>query len=540
VTEDSNGMNNRLTESQGSELNKRMSGLHLDDEDRWGAFLDDNGEDFEFGTSHHIQHINYDDDLFLASELEDDLDEDDLFDDHDDDLFDSEDDQGDQAQDERMEGVDVVGYPWPEQVGYDQGNDWLDEDESADPACDDDLLDFDYDDLPFNFHHGRQQHDQMDHSPVRPFTYGDSGGQFGAEGDDDDLFDDDEELFEDDSHMEHHPPAQVGHPDRHTSPQMDNDLSPLNPNSNHTYAHNTLGDQVAIGVDPEPRDTTRDDQFLDDDDDDLFDDDDEDHSAHIPIPGSNPLLDYRDQSSQLSNPPQFSHEPSDPTCQFIHDIKSDLPDGDRAGDADNTDHGEEDFFDEDHMTYHPPSFTHTPQVQHISPLIRLEGYQYILPRSPQFSLGQAGAMICDDELFDLFESDDDLESEVGVYTADQYLTNDAESSTLSTLDSMRPSSPRSDLFDPIYRIPSLPSIDMVHYGGDPKDDQFMFDEDEEDATSTSVRADGFTSRDGAGLEPTNFFLDFEDLEGQDRGHVGSGALDLRPPENTEMVNPTSE
>lgn len=539
MTQDSDGTNNRFTESQGSELNKRMSGLHLDDGERWGAFLDDNGEDFEFGTSHHVQQIEFDDDLFLASEVEDEYDDDDLFDDHDDDLFDS-DDEGDQGQDERMEGMDVVGYPWPEQMGYDQVNDWLDEDDSAGPACDDDLLDFDHSDHLFNFDHGRQHHDQMGHSPVRGFTHGDSGGQFGAEGDDDDLFEDDEELFEDDSHMEHHPPVPVGDSDRHISPQMDNDLSPLNPNSNLNYTHNPLANHASIDVDPEPRDTTRDDQFLDDHDDDLFDDDDEDHSAYIPIPGSNPLSGYRDQSSQLSNPPQFSHEPSDPTRQFIHDIKSDLPDGDRDGDADDLDHGEEDFFDEDHMTYHPPPLTHTPQVQHISPLIHLEPAQFILPRSPQFSLGQAGTMICDDELFELFESDDDLESEVGVYTADQYLTNEAESSTPSTLDSIRPSSPRSNLFDPIYRIPSLPSIDMVHYGGDPKEDEFMFDVDEEDARSTSFGEDEFTSRGGTGLEPTTFFLDFADLEGQDRSHVGIRVQDLRPSEDTEMVNPTSE
>ena len=518
-----------------------MSGLHLDDEDRWGAFLDDNDEDFEIGTSHHVQHIEVDDDLFLASEVDDEYDDNDLFDDHDDDLFDS-DDEGDQGQDERMEGVDVVGYPWPEQMGYNQGDDWLDEDESAGPACDDDLLDFDHNDHLFNFDHDQQQHEQMDHSPVRPFTYGDTGEQLGADGDGDDLFDDDVELFEDESHMEHHPPAPVGHPDRHVSPpmEMDNDLSPLNPNSNLNYTLNPLESHVSIDVDQELLDTMRDNQFLDDDDDDLFDDDDEDHSAYIPIPGSNPLPDYRDRLKQVPGNPQFSHEPSDPTRQFIHDIMSNLPDGDRDGNVDDSVHGEEDFFDEGHMTYLPPPLTHTPQVQHISPLIHLEPAQFILPRSPQLSLGQAGTMIYDDELFDLFESDDDLESEVGIYTADQYLTNEAESSTPSTLDGMRPSSPGSDLFDPIYRIPSLPSIDMVHYGGDPKVDQFMFDEDEEDARSTSFGEDGFTSRGGTGLDPTTFFLDFADLEGQDRGHVGSGARDLRPSEDTEMINTTSE
>lgn len=514
-----------------------MSGLHLDDGDRWGAFLDDNGEDFEIGTSHHIQNTEFDDDLFLASEVEDEHDDNDLFDDHDDDFFDS-DDEGDQGRDKRMEGVHVDGYPWPEQMGYDQVDDWLDREGSTDAACDDDLLDFDHNDHLFNFDHGRQQDKQTAHSPVRPCTYGDSGGQFGDDGDDDDFFDDDEELFEDEPHMEHHPPAPVRHPDRLISSHQDNARSPLYPNSDLRYAHHTLEGDVSIDVDPELLDTMRDDQFLDDDDDDLFDDDDEDHSAYIPIPGSNELPDYRDRLNQLPGNPQFSHEPSDPTRQFIQDIKSNLPDGDRDGDADDLDHGEEDFFDGDQMTYHPPPLSHTPQVQHISPLIHLEPAQFILPRSPQFSLGQAGTMICDDDLFDLFESDDDLESEVGVYTADQHLTNDAESLTPSTLDSTRPSSPRSDLFDPIYRIPSLPSIDMVHYGGDPKGDEFVFDEDEEDAMSMSFGADGFSSRDGTGLDPTTFFLDFEDLEGQERGHVGSGAQDIRPSADTEMVELT--
>jgi hypothetical protein len=510
-----------------------MSGLHLDDGVRWGAFLDDDPDyaepQTEFGR--HVEYSDeYDDDLFLPSDNEDDYEEDaDLFDDHEDDLFDSEDED---EQGGRMNGVDVVGYPWSEHVGAEKGDgdDWLDEESSA-GACDDEhLLDFDHEDhlLDFDYH----QQDQTEHSTDQLLPHDNHQELLHNDEDDDeeDLFDDEEELFEDDTHTAHQPSTPAQHPDEPISLHQTEDIRPRDPDPSLDYANHPPDHHDLIDVDRDLLDNTDDDHLLDNEDDgDLFGD--EGYLANIPVPGLNPTREYQDRSIQLpSDYPQFSNTQPYQTDRLPRGINgSELPQEDLEEEK-------EEFFDEDEepTTDHSPITPFSP-VQHTPPLIHLEPAQYILPQSPQFSLGQAGAMICDNDN-DLFESDDDLESELGVYTADQYYDGADESLISSNPRSPSPCS-NADMEgeEIVYRIPSLPSIDMRHYGEhndgkEEEEDEFMLMSDEEDSIPTPLM-DDLTTRAGIILDSTIVFMDFERQDYQDRRFGGTSGHDRFSLEN---------
>ena len=285
--------------SSQTELNQKMHQLHLDDEHQFDDFLDDDEDEY-----HHPNFEAYDDDdLFLDSENDDGF----LSSDDEDDFLETDQEDG------RMDGVDVLGYPWPDQM---DGDDWLDQPDDHHSGGYHDVFDFDHD----------REFDNLRHqAPEHP-----SNQLF----DHDDLEEHDDFL---DSDVEDQPPLH------------------LSTTSSSPNQHDPSGNDVSDN-DHHP---DHDDDFLNDDDDFLNDADDHETNSH----------------QSLST----------------------------------------------HTATTPPilSLSHIPA--------------YILPRSPQFSLGQAATIIShqsqdkqdqvdEQEHEDEFlESDDDLASEMGVYSADQYL-----------------------------------------------------------------------------------------------------------------------
>ena len=289
--------------SNQTELNQKMHQLHLDDERQFDDFLDDDDEN----QHHHPTFEVYDDDdLFLDSD-----DDDDGF------LSSEEEDEflETDKEDGRMDGGDVLGYPWPDQM--DGGvDDWLDEPNDHHAGAYHRIIDFDH---QFdNIHH--RESVRIDENPedqlYDPYH--------------DDLQEDDELL---DSDVEDQPPHHLL-----VTP-------PLSPNQ-----HHPPGNSISIIDHHSDYD---DDDFLTDDDDFLNDDANPDMTSNHPLP---------------------THTATTPAIL---------------------------------------SLSHIPAC--------------ILPRGPQFSLGQAATMIShqtrnqEQEHEDDFLESDNEDSEMGVYTADQYL-----------------------------------------------------------------------------------------------------------------------
>jgi hypothetical protein len=115
------------------ELNAKMHHLHLDDDNRWDAFLETDDENGH--KSHPVYGANYDDDLFLDSDDDDGF----LESDEDDEFLDTG------EEDERMDGVDVMGYPWPNEMDG-REEEWLDQidDHTGHADLDEGLFDFDH------------------------------------------------------------------------------------------------------------------------------------------------------------------------------------------------------------------------------------------------------------------------------------------------------------------------------------------------------------------------------------------------------------
>jgi hypothetical protein len=285
--------------SSQTELNQKMHQLHLDDEQYFDDFLDDD-------ENEHNQpafEVYDDDDLFLDSEEDDGF----LSSEEEDEFLDTDEEDG------RMDGVDVREYPWPDQMGGGV-DDWFDEPDDHRSGGYHGVFDFDHDHEFANLHHQESEHPS------------------------DRLFEHDH-LQEDDEFL-----------DSDVEDQQPNHLlvtPPLSPKQHH----------------PSGNDTSVIDHHPDHDDDGFLTDDDD----------------------------------------FLDD-------------ADNTE-----------LTSHQPLSTHTACIPPIPYLAQLP--QYILPRSPQFSLGQAATIISHqtpnqqpEEEDDFLESDNEG-SEMGVYTADQYLPN---------------------------------------------------------------------------------------------------------------------
>lgn len=279
-----------------TELNNKMHQLHLSDEQDFDDLLDDDE------NQHHqpVFEVYDDDDLFLDSEDDDGF----LSSDDEDEFLDTDEEDG------RMDGVDVLGYIWPEQmVGGVDG--WLDE---PDDRCSGGYhRDYDFD------HESGNLHDQALEHPS------------------DQVFDHD--------HLE--------------------------------------------------------------EDDDFLDSDVEDQSPHhlVLAPPLSPHL-YHPSGNEI---PPNEHHPDDDD-EFLTD------DDDFLNDADNPE-----------TTSHQPLLAHTASIPPILSLSHIPAY--ILPCGPQFSLGQAATIISHqtrnqqpEEEDDFLESDNE-ESEIGVYTADQYLPN---------------------------------------------------------------------------------------------------------------------
>jgi hypothetical protein len=283
--------------SSQTELNQKMHQLHLNDEQDLDDFVDDDDEN----QYHHPTFEVYDeDDLFLDSEDDDGF----LSSEGEDEFLETDEEDG------RMEGGDVLGYPWPEQMeaGVD---DWLDEPDD---------------------HH--------------------SGGYYGGSDFDHDF-----------GNLHHQEPE---HP------------------SDQVFDHDHLEE---------------DDDFLDSDE----EDQPSDHLPVTPIFAPHHLHPSRIDSAINDHHPEHDDE-------FLTD------DDDFLNDANNPE-----------PTSHQPLHTHTAATPAILSLSHIPAY--ILPRGPQFSLGQAATIISHqtpnqqpEEEDDFLESDKEG-SEMGVYTADQYLPN---------------------------------------------------------------------------------------------------------------------
>ena len=278
--------------SSQTELNQKMHQLHLDDEQQFDDFLDDDENEH-----HHPNFEAYDDDdLFLDSEDDDGF----LSSDDEDDFLETDEEDG------RMDGVDVLGYPWPDQM---DGDDWLDQPDDHHSGGYHGVFDFDHHREFGNLHHqapGHPSNQLFDHDDLE---------------EDDDFLDSDEE----------------DQPIHHllVRPSLS------------SHHHHPSGNEISAN-DHHP---DHDDDFLNDDDDFLNDVDDPETISHQSLP-----------THSASIPPILS-------------------------------------------------LSHIPA--------------YILPRSPQFSLGQAATIISDQfpnqeqEHEDEFLEFDNEGSEMGVYSADQ-------------------------------------------------------------------------------------------------------------------------
>jgi hypothetical protein len=285
--------------SSQTELNQKMHQLHLDDEQYFDDFLDED-------QNEHYQpafEVYDDDDLFLDSEDDDGF----LSSEEEDEFLDTDEEDG------RMDGVDVLGYPWPDQMGGGV-DDWFDEPGNQYSGGGHGVFDFDHDHEFANLHH-----QESEHPSDRLFEH--------------DHFQEDDEFL--DSDVEDQPPHHLL-----VTP-------PLSP-----HHHQPSGNEI----------------------------------------------------------PAIDHHPDDDDDDFLTD------DDDFLDDAD--DHG---------ATYYQPLSTHTAATPAVLSLSHIPAY--ILPCGPQFSLGQAATIISHqtrnqqpEEEDDFLESDNE-ESEMGVYTADQYLPN---------------------------------------------------------------------------------------------------------------------
>jgi hypothetical protein len=295
--------------SSQTELNQKMHHLHLDDKHQFDDFLGDDDE-----QQHHQPAFEvYDeDDLFLDSEEDDGF----LSTEEEDEFLETDEEDG------RMDGVDVLGYPWPGQMGGGV-DDWLDEEDDHHVGGYHGIIDFGH------------QFDNIHHQ--EPFAIAELREDRLCDPYYDHLQEHDEFL---DSDVEDQPPHLLL-----VTP-------PLSP-----HHHHPSGNEISDSEHhPE-----HDDEFLTDDDDFLTTDDD-----------------------------------------FLNDA------------------------DDPETTSHQPLPTHTAPTPAILSISHIPAY--ILPRGPQFSLGQAATIIShqttnqeQDHEDDFLESDNELESEMGVYTADQDL-----------------------------------------------------------------------------------------------------------------------
>jgi len=281
---------------ESQELNDKMRHLYLDDDERFDAFFDQEAGD-------EMPNLYYDhDELFLDSG-----------DDDGDGFLESDEydeflgtDIESEGEDGRMEGVDVVEYPWPSHMRG-EGNEWLDE---------------------VSHRRGIEGHDW-------PYQFG------------------------------------------------------------HGIERNMASSTPGLFMPGNPLDNVPPDDFLESD----IDDDESRHVAAMTV-----------------RPLSYPSHPIPSTLQHS-EYEDDYGDDD-------------DFLDgiDDVENPVPSSHLFSPDISTIhqsAPAI-----QFILPRSPQLSLGQAGDIICDRNHHsdagdgyeqEFLESDSEAVSEMGIYTVDQYI-----------------------------------------------------------------------------------------------------------------------
>jgi len=413
-----------------------MHRLHLDDEHQFDDFLDD-----EAVNEYHQPNFEVydDDDLFLDSEDDDDGF---LSSDEEDEFLETDDEDG------RMDGVDVLGYPWPDQMGGGV-DDWLDQGDDHPLERGQGLPGLDYD---HDFHHFHDQ--ELQHPNDQLFDH-------------DHLEEHDEFL---DSDVEDHPPHQ---------PET---LSPLSP-------HNHNPSQMDVSENDYRPD--HEDDFLSDDDDFLDDADDLETTSHqsspnhpacippVPYPSSIPLY-ILPRSPQFSlgqaatiishQTPNQGQEHEDEFLESDNDLESEM--GSYSADQ---------YIPNPHPNSNPEPqsemgiYTADDEFLDSDPELESELGEYTADH--QSSLQQ-----------DPSEFSPELESEMGVYTADEYFESHK---TFSFLSSSRPVSGHEEFWDDdeevVYRIPSVPPDDMRHYQYDQEDvdDDFLMS----DGDAMSIHSD---------------------------------------------------
>jgi hypothetical protein len=394
-----------------SDLNRKMHQLHLNDQQDFDDFPDD---DHENQHHHPTFEVYDDDDLFLDSEDDDGF----LSSEEEDEFLDTDEEEG------RMDGVDVLGYPWPEQMGGGV-DDCLDEPDHQRSGGHHEVLDFDneFDNL----------HDHEPEHPIDPSF------------DNSHLKDYDEFL---DSDVEDQPPNHLL-----VTPPLS--LHHHHPSGNDLLGHDHHSDH--------------DDDFLEDDDelnDDFLDevDDLENHAStfHQSSPtdiASIPLLPYQPPIPQyiLPRTPQFS------LGQAATIVSHQTPDQKQGH--------EDDFLDSDNEgsemgVYTADQYLPNPHPEPESEMGVYTADEEFLESDPELEsvFGDYTA----DHQSNLHQGplgpQAEAESEMGVYTADQFFESHQTSSFLTSPQSMDGQEGFwNDDEEVVYRIPSLPPVDMRHY-----------------------------------------------------------------------------
>jgi hypothetical protein len=396
--------------SSQTELNQKMHQLHLDDEQYFDDFLDDD-------ENEHYQpafEVYDDDDLFLDSEDDDGF----LSSEEEDEFLDTDEEDG------RMDGVDVLGYPWPDQIGGGV-DDWLDEPDDHRSGGYHGSIDFDH------------QFDSIHHQ--EPFEIAERPEDQLCDPYHDHLQEHDEFL---DSDVEDQPPHHLL-----VTP-------PLSP-----HHHHPSGNEVSA-IDHHPDHV--DDDFLTDDDDFLNDADNPGTTSHQSLPthtATTPAI------LSLSHIPAYilPRGPQFSLGQAATIISHQTPNQRQEH--------EDDFLESDNEesemgVYSADQYLPNPNSAPESEMGVYTADEEFLDSDPELEseLGDYTA----DHLFDIhqdpLEPQAEAESEMGIYTADQVFESHQTSTNLSSTQSMGVQEGFwDDDEEVVYRIPSVPPDDMRHY-----------------------------------------------------------------------------
>lgn len=394
-----------------TELNQKMHQLHLDDERQFDDFLDDDDEN----QHHHPTFEVYDDDdLFLDS---DDFDDGFISSEDEDEFLETDEEDG------RMDGGDVLGYPWPGQMD-DGVDDWLDEPNDHHAGAYHRIIHFDH--QVDNIHH-QEPFDSVEHPEDQlcdPYH--------------NHLQEHDEFL---DSDVEDQPPHHLL-----VTP-------PLSPNQ-----HHPPGNDISANNHHPPHG----DDFLTDDDDLLNDDDSPGMTSHHPLPthtAASPAFFSLSHIPAYILPrgPQFSlGQAATIISQQTAGQKQEHEDDPLESDNDGSEMG----------VYAADQYLPNPKPEPESEMGIYTADEEFFDSEPELEseLGEYTADYQFDIHQDPLETAAEAESEMGVYTSDQYFESHQNSTLMSPSQSIDYEEGFWDDDEQVvYRIPSVPPVDMRHY-----------------------------------------------------------------------------